>query len=217
MNYCCLQTEIHFSDESSYKQAQDIISKELTAILKDAQNTADALDQMLFSAFEQLVPIIKIHLDYKALEDFAELAHSFDYFLECRQKKEKRPYPLLVRYEKLCYDTAFIFDDENWEECPEHLAEKAPALHALYWEERKAKEDRAQTIAHSWCSVFTAYHFFLGYMNVDRRSRENIGDICKTWIPQILFDILWDLDRDLENSPEDSYFLKAVNGIFNRL
>ncbi len=217
MKYPDLQTEIRFADENCYEQMQDLIAQEVAAVLDDAGNTADALDQMLFSAFGQLVPVMKIHLDYKALEDFAELTHSFACILECRQRREKRPYALLDRYKKLCYDTAFIFDDQNWEECPEYLAEKVPALYALYWEERETKDNRSRIIACSWCSVFAAYHFFLGYLSADGRSRKNIADICQTWIPHILFDILWSLDRDLGNSPADSFFLKAVKDIFHGL
>ena len=103
---------------------------------------------------------------------------------------------------------------------PEYLAsihfaqEEAELLSEDYFSELKEKDFLSRTIARYSYSIFESYYNFLNYFK-SVKDRNCVLKNCLSQIDNILFNILWWLDCDLENCTENSYFLKTVNTLLD--
>lgn len=205
--------EIDFSNEETYNQIQNQLSLALQSILNSEKYTFEQLEKLLFYTQSWIEPFVSQILDFDSLTPFSELKNGFEYVKKHWEMSAERPYPQLKVYCEMCNQIACIADSHD---DPEYLAsihfskEVYDLLSEAYFSELQEKDSISHTIAHYSYSIFEVYYYFMNYF-VAISDKSHIIDRCIVQIENILFNILWRLDSDLENNAETSYFLKFVH------
>ena len=91
-----------------------------------------------------------------------------------------------------------------------------------FYKELKQKDQETQYIANYYnYPIFERYFYFLQYFDDDgfgndsKEDRKFAANCCKDWIPNILFNILWDLDDYFSHTVDESYVKQAIKDIFS--
>lgn len=216
-----LLEDIEFDNEGQKEIVRNAVVQELQKILDAPQSTIDSLEKLLLSAFRQIMPFFHSILDFHSLEYFADLNDSFDYIENCQQKNVSRPFPNLDHYIELCNLTSYTFDSSYLDDCPEELHEQMEYFCKAFYTEIQQKDHNTQIIAqfYEW-PIFERYFYFLQYFNDSNfgtdynKDRRYIVNCCKDWIPDILFEILWDMDACFNHTVNKSYVKEALKNIF---
>lgn len=210
-----LLQNIDFANEEHLERVKNIVDEELRQMMSDEYSTPNIHEKLLVSAQRQLMPFVEMILDFKSLKKFADLKNAFDYITACQQENRVLPFSGLEYYITLCHNTAFVFDDINMEECEEDAIEEMNGLRHAYYEEIPQKDSDTQIIAgYYWYGIFDGYYRFLTYFGHENKDREREINRCRSLIDDILFEVLWEIDRECQHKMEDSHFKKAVTNLF---
>lgn len=209
--------KIDFSDEKQYEYLQTQISSVLQDALNNEKNTLEQIENLLFVVQSWVQPFILQIFNFESLNTFSELKDAYEYVKKNWKAAAEQPYSQLEMYCEMCNQIACVVDSHD---DPEYLAsihltqEKAELLSADYSFELKEKDLISRTVACYSYSIFESYFYFLNYFK-GTKDRNRAIKICLSQIDNTLFNILWWLDSDLENSTENSYFIRAVNELWN--
>lgn len=212
-----MPNEIDFSDEKQYEYLQNQISSMLHDALNNEKNTLEQMENLLFIVQSWIQPFILQILNFASLNTFFELKNAYEYVQKNWKEDVERPYFQLEMYCEMCNQIGCIVDSHD---DPEYLAsihfaqEEAELLSEDYFSELKEKDFLSRTIARYSYSIFESYYNFLNYFK-SVKDRNCVLKNCLSQIDNILFNILWWLDCDLENCTENSYFLKTVNTLLD--
>ncbi len=209
--------KIDFSDEKQYEYLQTQISSVLQDVLNNEKTTLEQIENLLFVVQSWVQPFILQILNFESLNTFSELKNAYEYVKKNWKAAVEQPYSQLEMYCEMCNQIACVVDSHD---DPEYLAsihltqEEAELLSADYSFELKEKDLIGRTVACYSYSIFESYFYFLNYFR-SAKDRNCAIKNCLSQIDNILFNILWWLDSDLENSTENSYFIKTVNELLN--
>lgn len=212
-----ITNEIDFSEEEQYEYLQSQISSTLQDVLNNEKYTLEQMEKLLFTVQSWIQPFILQILNFASLNTFFELKTAFEYVQKNWKEAVERPYFQLEMYCEKCNQIGCIMDSHD---DPEYLVsihfsqEEAELLSEDYFSELKEKDFLSRTIACYSYSIFESYYNFLNYFR-SAKDRNHAIQNCLSQIDNILFNILWWLDCDLENYTEKSYFLKAVNELLD--
>ncbi len=209
--------KIDFSDEKQYEYLQDKISSALQDVLNNEKNTLEQIEQLLFTVQSWIQPFVLQILDFASLNTFSELKNAYEYAQNNWKEAVDRPYLQLEMYCEMCNQIGCIsdsHDDPEYLDSIHLLPEMAELLSEDYFSELEEKDFIINTYARYCYSIFESYYNFLNYF-MSAKDRNHAIKKCLFQIDNVLFNILWWLDSDLENSTENSYFLKAVNELLD--
>ena len=212
-----MPNKIDFSDEKQYEYLQNQISSALQDVLNNEKNTLEQIEQLLFAVQSWIQPFVLQILDFASLNSFSELKNAYEYVQNNWKETVERPYSQLEMYCEMCNQIGCIADSHDDPEYLDsiHLSpEMAELLSEDYFSELEEKDFISNAYARYCYSIFESYYYFLSYF-MSAKDRSHAIKICLFLIDNVLFNILWWLDSDLENSEENSYFLKAVNELLD--
>lgn len=209
--------EIDFSDDKQYEYLQDKMNLSLQDVLSDEKNTLEQMENLLFEVQSWIQPFVLQILDFESFHSFSELKNAYEYVQKNWEADAERPYLQLEMYCEMCNQIGCIVDSHD---DPEYLAsinlsqEEAELISGDYFSELEEKDSISRTFACYSYSIFESYYDFLNYFR-GARDRNHVIKNCLSQIDNILFNVFWWLDCDLENGTADSYFLKAVNELLD--
>lgn len=214
-----IPNEIEFTNEEMYDQLQSQLSLALQRTLNSEKYTLEQLENLLFFTQSWIEPFVSQVLNFESLSYFSELKTGFEYVKSNWEMSSERPYPKLEKYCEMCNQISCIVDSYD---DPEYLAsihfpkELFDLLCEKHSSELKEKESLSAAIACYSYSIMEVYYNFMGYF-VSARDKSFAITKCIAQIDNILFSILWWLDGDLQNNPENSYFLIFVRELSSHL
>lgn len=209
--------KIDFLDEKQYNHLQNQINLTLQNVLNCEKNTLGQLENLLFITQSWIQPFICQILNFESLNTFSKLKNALEYVRKSWQTDINRPYAQLEMYCEICNQIAYIVDSHDDTEYLAYIRfsqEDAELLSESYYSELKEKDFISRTFAFYSYSIFESYYYFLDYFSL-REERTHAIERCLFQIDNILFNILWQLDCDLENCKETSYFFKAIHELSN--
>lgn len=205
--------QIDFSDEKQYEYLQDKMSSALQDVLSDEKNTLEQMENLLFEVQSWIQPFVLQILGFESFHSFSELKYAYEYVQRNWEAAAERPYLQLEMYCEMCNQIGCIVDSHD---DPEYLAsinfsqEEAELISGDYFSELEEKDSIIRALACYSYSIFESYYDFLSYFKGAKDKNHAIKN-CLSQIDNILFNVFWWLDCDLEYGTENSYFLKAVN------
>lgn len=209
--------EIDFSDEKQYEYLQNKMCSALQDVLSNEKNALEQMENLLFAVQSWIQPFVLQILDFECFHSFSELKNAYEYIRKNWEAAEERPYLQLEMYCEMCNQIGCIVDSHD---DPEYLdsinlsQEEAELISGEYFSELEEKDFVSRALAHYSYSIFESYYDFLNYFR-SAKDRKHVIRICLSQIDNILFNVFWWLDCDLENGMDDSYFLKAVNELLD--
>lgn len=214
-----IPNEIDFSNEEMYDQLQNQLGLALQRTLNSEKYTLEQLENLLFFTQSWIEPFVSQVLNFESFSSFSELRAGLEYVKKNWEMSIERPYPKLEIYCEMCNQISCIvdsYDDPDYLVSIHFSKELFDLISEKYFSELKEKESLPAAIANYSFSILGVYYNFMGYF-ISAGDKSFAVTRCIAQIDDILFNILWWLDGDLDNHPENSYFLKFVRELSSRL